>query len=279
LATFDAKGNGPHEANQRNVGVCAPMRPVKVSRDHPRNHDGSMFSVLVSRTVDDPQPGSDEISRAFEDAWVGTHGYIRPDGTRQQRAIAFQGNVRTLRGETVSEVFIVDLPDDITQSGDEPLEGTETARPSPPRGTVQRRLTYTAARKYPGLQGPRHWLRSSPDGAHIAFHMRDDEGVAQVWSVSPNGDTPRQLTRNPFHVASAFSWSPDGPSLAYIADNSVFVSEIKTSSARRLTARADDRTAPRPEACVFSPDGKRIAYVRPVAQNGQLYNQIFVVDR
>ncbi len=150
---------GPGERNQRNVGVSVLGRPVRVPQTGSRNHDGEAFSVLVTRTRDEPRPGSDEISRAFEDAWVGTHGYLRPDGTRQRWAIAFQGDVVTPGGETISEVFIADLPDDLTIPGDGPLQGTQSTRPGPPRGTRQRRLTRTNDRKYPGLQGARHWLR------------------------------------------------------------------------------------------------------------------------
>ncbi|HEX2477204.1 MAG TPA: DUF3748 domain-containing protein [Lacipirellulaceae bacterium] len=279
LATLDAAGRHAHHFNQRNIGVSTPERPVRVPKDHPRNHDGEMFSVLVSSTINEPRAGSDEISRAFEDAWVGKSGYVRADGTRQHRAIAFQGHVRTTSGATISEVFIVDLPDHLTAPGEAQLEGTEKTRPSPPRGVKQRRLTYTEGRKYPGLQGPRHWLRSAPDGARIAFLMRDDAGIVQIWTISPNGGELRQLTHNAFDVASAFSWNPDGRSIAYMADNSVFISDTESGDATRLTGRADDASAPRPEACVFSPDGKRIAYVRPVENNGRTYNQVFVVNR
>jgi hypothetical protein len=281
LATLEANAAGglTRDLNQRNVGVSVPVRAVQVPRDHVRNHDGSMFSVLVTQTVNEPRLGSDEISRAFEDAWIGVNGYVRPDGSRQRRAIAFQGNVVTRDGVTISEVFVVDIPDDVTVGGDAPLEGTATTRPAPPRGTRQRRLTYTADRKYPGLQGPRHWLRSAPDGSRIAFLMRDDAGIVQIWTISPNGAGPVQLTHNPFDVASAFSWSPDGRRIAYIADNSVFVSDAATGRATRLTPRTADESAPRPEACVFSPDGTRIAYVRPASQNGTVFNQVFVVGR
>jgi Tol biopolymer transport system component len=108
--------------------------------------------------------------------------------------------------------------------------------------------------------------------------MRDDTGIVQIWTISPNGGEPRQVTRNPFDVASAFSWSPDGSSIAYVADNSVFVSDTTTGRAIRVTERADDNSAPRPEACVFSPDGRRIAYVRPVEKDRRTFNQIFVVN-
>src|SRR4030095_871484 len=123
--------------------------------------------------------------------------------------LAFQGHVVTANGETIAEAFIVDIPDDVTVAGDKPLEGTTTTRPPPPRGTEQRRLTFTADRKFPGLQGPRHWLRSSPDGDRIALLMRDDAGIAQLWTVSPNGGAPNQVTHNPWSVASAFSWNKD----------------------------------------------------------------------
>jgi Tol biopolymer transport system component len=107
--------------------------------------------------------------------------------------------------------------------------------------------------------------------------MRDDTGVVQIWTVSPNGGEPQQLTRNTFDIASTFSWSPDGDTIAYIADGSVFVSDSRTGTATRLTPKLANSTAPRPEACVFSPDGGKIAYVRPVNRNGATFNQIFTV--
>ena len=263
LARFTEE-TGAQEVNLRNVGVSVPGRPVRVSRKHPRNHDGEYFSVLVTRTTANPKPGSDEIKRACEEGWVGAKGYARPDGTWQRHALAFQGLVVTARGETITEVFLVDLPEDMTVPGDGPLAGTATRRPSPPRGTVQRRLTFTADRPYPGVQGPRHWLRVSPDGSRIAFLMKDDGGVVQLWTVSPNGGPPHQLTRNPWSVASAFTWSPDGRFLAHVMDRGVCVTEARTGETTRLTPPTDDAIAPRPEACVFSPDGKKIAYVRSV---------------
>nr|HRJ71553.1 DUF3748 domain-containing protein [Terrimicrobiaceae bacterium] len=84
----------PHEPNQRNVGVALADRRVRVHQTHPRNHDGEFFSFLATRTTAEPAFGSDEISRACEEAWVGKDGYLRPDGTRQRHALAFQGTVR-----------------------------------------------------------------------------------------------------------------------------------------------------------------------------------------
>ena len=283
----------PREKNLRGIGVSACGKPVHVPRTHERNHDGTAFTVLVTRLTDDPTPGSDEIAKAFEEAWIGTHGYLRPDGTRQRYALAFQGHVvvhdAAFGGlRTVSEVFVCDLPDDSAElavAGEPPLAGTPTSRPSPSCGVTQRRITFTADRSHPGIDGPRHWLRSSPDGSRIAFLMRDDLGIVQLFTVSPNGGPPVQVTRDEWHVASSFGWSPDGRRIAYVADSSVFVVDVASGASTRLT----DRTLaapPRAEACVFSPDGRRIAFMRSVAgqstQPGglaaKLHNQIFVVD-
>ncbi len=267
-----------NDINQRSLGVSIPGKPVRVSHSNPRNQDADYFTVLAARTTAQPKPGSDEINRACEEGWVGTNGYVRQDGARQQHALAFQGQVLSQKGETLSEVFIVDLPDDPTQPGDGPLCGTETRAPYPPRGAIQRRLTFTADRRFPGIQGPRHWLRSSPDGSQIAFLMKDEAGVAQFWTISPTGGSPRQITRNSWPVASAFTWSPDGRQIAHVMDNSVCITDVTTGQTRRLTARTDDGSAPRAEACVFSPDGKKIAFMCRLPSPREFANQICVVE-
>lgn len=266
------------DLNQRNVGVSIVGHPVAVPRTHPRNHDGSAFTVLVTRTENHPTPGSDEILKAYEEGWVGTDGYRRSDGSRQ-RALAFLGNVVAPGGSVHAEVYLVDLPDDLTTEGGGPLAGTATRRPSPPRGVTQRRLTRTADRRHPGMQGPRHWLRASPDGSQIACLMKDDAGVVQIWTVAPDGSCLRQVTRNAADVASAFSWSPDGRWIAHAMDGSVCVTEAETGATHRLTPPGEPAWAPRPEACVFAPDGRGIAFVRRgrEAAGDTVANQIHVI--
>jgi WD40 repeat protein len=107
--------------------------------------------------------------------------------------------------------------------------------------------------------------------------MKDDDGIVQLWTVSSNGGEPRQLTRNPQSIASAFTWSPDGRFLTHVMDNSVCLTDSDTGKTIRLTPRSDDAALPRPEACVFSPDGRNIAFVRQVLESGRPCNQIFVV--
>lgn len=277
LAPF-ATETPAQDMNLRTIGVSVPDRSVQVPRSHPRNHDGAFFSVLAVRVTAHPRPGSDEIMRACEEGWVGTNGYRKTDGTWQNKALAFQGHVVTSKGQTISEVFLVDLPEDMTRPGDGPLEGTSTRRPFPPRGAAQRRLTFTGDRAYPGLQGPRHWLRSSPDVTRIGFLMKDAAGIVQLWTISPNGGTPVQVTRLPWSMASAFSWSPDGARVAFIADQSVMEVAVDTGRCARLTPRVPEDGAPLPFACVYTPDGNYIAYLRPVATGAVKWNQIFCVN-
>ena len=281
------KTSGKANLDLRTVGVSAPLRNVKVDKDPDReNNDGQMFSVLVVKVVSKAKPGSDEIERAFSDSWVGVDGYVRSDGTRQKRAIAFQGHVRDKADNTISEVFIVDVPDKIDTPGpDGPLEGTATQRPMPPAGTVQRRLTFTAGRKHPGIQGPRHWLRTSPDGSKIAFLAKDDDGVVQIFFVSPLGGPVRQVTDNDWSVATPFNWSPDGTAIAYGMDNSIFITDVREGetfgTSKRMTKRSDDdKPAPLPYGVVWSHDGKTIAYNRAVPneeRGGRRYLQIFLL--
>jgi WD40 repeat protein len=226
---------------QRNIGVSVLGEFVKPPPSHPRNHEGCAFSVVLTQTVAQPEPGSDQICWASEEAWLGRDG----------RRIAFQGRVKRLDGSMASEMFVLELPEDLKRG-----------KP------MQRRITFTQN----GLAGPRHWLRSAPDGSRIGFLMRDDNGIVQFWTVTPSGGTPRQISHHGSDVESAFTWSPDGRHVAMIVDGCVGALEAESGRWEALTS--PHAAAPRPEACVFSPDGGRIAYMRTV---GGL-NQIFVLS-
>ncbi|OON40210.1 biopolymer transporter Tol [Izhakiella australiensis] len=260
----------------RNVGVAVPLKAVRPPKQHPREYDGSHFCVLVSQTPPEPRAGSDEIDRAYEEGWVGLHGYLRTDGSRQHSALAFIGDTRSAQGEKVAEVFIVDLPQadaDFAIAGAQPLQGTPAALPAPPAGVMQRRLTFTHQRRWPGLVNqPRHWLRSAPDGSEIAFLMKDDQGIVQLWGIAPSGGEPRQITHSEWSMQSAFSWHPQGGKLAIICDNSVMQVEAESGEMQRLTPRS--RLAPVGDAAVWSPDGRYIAFLRQV--DG--WQQIFIAD-
>lgn len=245
----------------RNVGVAAPYGPVSVSTQHPREYSGSRWCVLVSQTTPAPKSGSDEINRAYEEGWVG-------DST-----LAFIGDTLSVTGEKVPELFIVDLPQNESgwkQPSDAPLEGTEATMPAPPSGIHQRRLTFTHERAFPGLVNqPRHWVRSNPQASEIAFLMRDNHGVVQLWLIPPQGGEPRQLTRCATSIQSAFNWHPSGKWLGFVLENRIACCDAQTGEIDFLTDRHGN--PPSADAVVFSPDGRRIAWMEDVEGFRQLW--------
>ena len=263
----------------RTIGVATAVRPVTVDKDpERRNNDGQWFSALVVKVAPNPPPGSDRISRAFSDSWVGARGYRTPDGA-WQRARAFLGNVRTKTGKELTEVFIVDIPDRIDIPGNDGLlGGTIASFPMPPKGARQRRLTRTQNREHPGVvTDPRHWVRSSPDGGRINFLAKDDSGIVQVFFVSPLGGNPIQVTHHNTPIQSTVRWNPNGRQITYVCDNSIYICTVEAgpsfAKARRMTPRTDRP----PLSPVWSHDGRTIAYNRLVTHGEKLYRHIFVL--
>lgn len=258
--------------NLRTIGVSKNIGAVRVVEDTGgENFSGEWFSVLVVRVVANPTPATDEISRAAGDSWVGLNGYARTNGTRQI-ARAFTGTVKNSHGKDVDEVFIVDIPDDITVAGKYgPLEGTATTMPAPPAGTVQRRLTHTAETDNPGCIGI---VRSAPDGSRLAYRAKDANGIMQIFTISPYGGKPEQQTFHATDVQSGTRWFPDGKRICYTWNNSILVKETGTKNFTVLTKQTENP----PADVVISHDGKTIAYNRPVADaSGAHTKQIFII--
>lgn len=262
----------------RMVGTMAPLGPLKVGKESSGEHiDGQMFTVVVSEVYENPEPGSDEIDRAYGDGWIGDTGYAKPNGERQNRAIAFLGDTRDAKGNKLTEVFVVDLPMDITLATEgRPIEGTTKTRPMPPAGTIQKRITYTKDRKYPGVQGPRHPLRSLLDGSIIFFMMKDDNGLVQIYGVSPNGGEIQQITRNNASVDTTFDLSPDGKWLVYGIDEQICITEISSGQIKKIPFDPTSKASGL-RAINWSNDGKMIAYNRKVMEKDTGYYQAFVL--
>ncbi|QRR04229.1 DUF3748 domain-containing protein [Dyadobacter sandarakinus] len=259
--------------NLRTIGVSKQIRTVEVDKNT-ENVSGAWFSVLVVHVVPEPEPGSDEISHAAGDSWMGTHGYLLPNGKRQI-ARAFLGTVRSRSGREVSEVFIVNIPDDITQPGEAgPLEGTKDDFPMPPKGTVWKRLTYTAESLHPGCKGI---VRSSPDGSQLAFIAADVHGVDQIFLLSPFGGPATQLTRHETSVTGYLRWHPDGEHVSYVYENRIVLCETGEKPFADRIEILTEPSAAAPVSHVWSHDGKVLAFNKPVKdENGKATQQIFV---
>lgn len=272
------KTTGGSVKDLRTIAVMAPAKNVTVPVADDENFSGEYFAVVAATVKEDPTFGSNEIERAFDECWIGKDGYKKTDGTQQKRAIAFQGNVRTDDGTLVTEVFVADIPEDITQADQgRPLEGTVNTRPNVPKGLVQRRLTFTSDGDYPGVQGPRFRLRTSPDGSEIYFLMKDEKGIVQIFSVPTLGGTIRQVTHLSNAVQAQFNIRPDGKQLSIVADNSIWLVNIGNGNAIRVTERVEDEDAPIGGA-LWSHSGKMLVFNRYIGKVNQRYLQIVKID-
>lgn len=260
--------------NLRTIGVSKKGRAVRVDKND-ENVSGEWFSALVVRVVPNPAPESDEISHAASDSWVGTNGYVTQNGTRQI-ARAFLGTVKDKNGHDVPEVFIVDIPEDITQPGPlGPLEGTNTDFPMPPKGAVQRRLTFTADSSHPGCSGI---VRSSPDGSQLAFLAKDANGVSQIFTISPNGGKARQITEYTSDIAGNLRWHPDGKHVTYVYEGSIVLCEVGDAPFKERTRILTEPSEFAASNLVWSTDGKVLAFNRLMKNDaGKGVQQVFVL--
>lgn len=258
----------------RTIGVMVPQ-PVTVPTEGAEQFGGDYFAVVTAAVTENPEPGSDAIDKAFDECWVGQDGYLRADGSRQKRAVVFQGNVRVATGETVTEVFVADMPENVTEAMPGlPLAGTLTSRPNVPKGVQQRRLTYTTANRYAGLQGPRYRLRTSPDGREVYFLMRDDGGIVQLYAVLVTGGDIRKLTSLTDSIQTQFNVSPDGTMLAFSAGNRIWTVPTDGGEAVALSEAFDEAPV---NGVLWSPAGDALVYNQYVRGDEERWLQIFVL--
>ena len=170
----------------------------------------------------------------------------------------------------------VDIPDRIDIPGqDGPLQGTKTIFPMPPKGTVQRRLTFTAETAYPGCSGI---VSTSPDGMRLAYLAMDEKGVQQVFFMSPHGGKPVQITRHLTAVQSGVRWNPDGTKIYYLWDNSIVICDVTHGKDFGTFCNLTSRSEQVPGNLVCSHDGKTIAFNRTVeAKDGKKTMQIYLL--
>ena len=103
--------------------------------------------------------------------------------------------------------------------------------------------------------------RWSPDGSQIAF-TRDADGDERmaIWIVDRDGEHERKLTSDDDAMHRDLEWSPDGRSIACVANIagkrfSIQVIDVASGARRELTDGAYEDARPR-----FSPDGSWILF-------------------
>jgi hypothetical protein len=275
-----ARQNKTAEKNQRNIGIAVPGHCVSVKPRHPRNQSARHYSLICTKTSDEPEPGSDQIQRAYEESWLGNEGYRKPDGSQQKRAMIFLGDVILEDRRKSTELFVIDLPEDIVTRDRAARENVSSSgrRLNPCPEVVQRRLTFLTEGAYPGLQGTRFWPRSTPSGEFVFVLKKDQQGIVQFWRVRTSDGQAEKWTKNRGDISSSFTVSPDGLWLAHTMDRSVCVTSCLDGRTISLTQAFADQEMPLPEAVVWNPAGTAITFICPQASAESTYNQIFVLE-
>lgn len=239
---------------------------------------GANFSVIAAEVTPFPKPGTDQIQKACEEVWVGKDGYIKSNGEKVFRAMAYLGDVITLEGKVLTEVFITDIPKDWEKSlAETDLSGSEFNMPQMTLSFTQRRLTHTSGKKFPGVQGPRHWLKASQNGDRIFFYAKGENGIVQLFSISPEGGEPVQITHNSFSPDTAFSLSPDDQWIAFGYQNRVYLTEVASGKTFPVGPKPQPNHS---EICNFnwSYSGQTLVYNRKVNEEGGSFFQIFLLN-
>ena len=178
---------------------------------------------------------------------------------------------------TVLAAFIGLLPAAVAGDG-----GLHVAFTSPDRSPGRARVVLASADgsavvTLPSMAGDDFAPSWSPDGSRIAFVHREPRPHAlEIYVANADGSGRQRLTFDSGggRVSNVGpEWSPDGAWIAYrkgvsVASDELWLVRPDGSEQRRLTADGGGKTEP-----VWSPDSKRLAYVRSIARA-----EIYVVE-
>ncbi|MGA2360238.1 MAG: DPP IV N-terminal domain-containing protein [Terriglobales bacterium] len=155
------------------------------------------------------------------------------------------------------------------------------AQNAAPQTAAPKQLTIEQIFAEGGVTGPApETIQWSPDGTKVSYVQRDDTGErGELWYVdavtgekkilvsetklaqlappmSKIHDEREKERVTRYHVA-AYTWSPDSKHLLFDSQGQLWYYSLDTGTAVQLTSSPDPS-----EDAKFSPDGKRLAYVR-----------------
>jgi Tol biopolymer transport system component len=141
-----------------------------------------------------------------------------------------------------------------------------------PDGTGARALTRN--RQIPIQQSDwAFYPRWSPDGQAIAYITDRASFYPMLWRMNPDGSGARQLTfpSNGADAVDAFSWSPDGRTIAASRYNVGQPQIVLIDVARPASSRVITRTEGGAMDPSWSPDGQYLAYVAREGSKNAIY--------
>lgn len=251
------------ESDLRTVGVMLAHEPGVQVDQGAGNTDGAFYAAIVSQVCARPEPGSDEIEKAFDECWLPRSKAV----PERKETIVFQGNTRNAQQELVTDIFMVEIDPQLILA-DTTAVGQVGERPRVPQGLRQQRLTYGAK-----LSDQRHWLRASPDGQYVYALARDEQGHNQLLRCKVASGEFGFVSANPFSITSPFNLSPNGHQLSFVAANNVFVQDLERGCCLQLTAN-QEHDLPIVGAPSFSPDGSYVLFNQYERIANELYVQI-----
>lgn len=210
------------------------------------------FAVLVP-VVPSGKAKPGELETALGDSWIGREGRVR----------AFIGKVREGDGVSYAEsLFAVTIPPDLDITTAD--SGGPARYPSPPRGVSIRRLTHTWAC---GV------VRGSYHGDRIAYYAKDAEGRTQVYVIPVTGSDrdpdpakrPVQVTRLPHDAATGLRWHPSDNTIFCVSNNAIAAVCVAPGPRFGETVFLTPQDGVPRTNLVVSPDGKQLAYNKPVS--------------
>ncbi len=272
----------PSVRDQRTIGFMVPGMQFEI---HARaidaldgeNFSGSFGAFLAANVCASAKNGSDDIEQAVEECWVGSHGYVDQLGQRHAYSLACLGAVRSDTGTLINEIFLCDLLSAMELSDRMALPGefgpSELLKPMV--GCTQRRLTRTMDRKFPGVQGPRNWLVSSPDGKYLYAPMRDERGIVQVFRVATAGGNVEQITDLEQSIEGQISIDSKGSACSFICDQRICIFDVATGHSSWLTEKKEGRLC---GAIHFLGEHQWI-FNRYVGTESDLFMQVIICNR
>ena len=267
----------PSVRDQRTIGFMVPGLQIAIDGRDGEDFSGSFGAFLAANLCLSARNGSDDIEQAVEECWIGTHGYIDHLGQHHAYALGCLGAVRNHMGTLVNEIFVCDLLGGIQLSNEisppSAMDPSELIRPMV--GCTQRRLTRTVDRKYPGVQGPRNWLVSSPDGRFIYVPMRDERGIVQVFQVATASGSIQQITDLEQSLEGQISLDAKGSACSFLCEQRICVVDIATGIAKRITNRTDGRLC----GAIHFIGEQKLLFNRYVGAAPDNYMQVFVCER